>query len=341
MSDVVSPSPTDAAPAPTADVPTAEKNAPPTASRRGLLALVGASSANRPRLPMLTAVIDRLAGSLTTDFRNICRGNAEARTEQPRPTRFAEFMETVPAGSLIAVFRIGAWNGHCLAVIDGDLANIAIGLLLGGRGGPAASPPRRGYTAIERAVVERLARDQIAAGLARSFSPVTELEVRLDYLANEAADAAIAQPPAACLAWRVAVTAEGCEGSIEFLLPFASIEPIRAELSRDPASQGKDRDSVWRAHLQSELPLAGMVLRAVIERRRISATEVLRWRVGTTLPLNRHHEEPIDVFCHDLLVLRARMAEQEGRMALHIDERRFAEDWPDQMPPTPPRSPEP
>jgi flagellar motor switch protein FliM len=71
-----------------------------------------------------------------------------------------------------------------------------------------------------------------------------------------------------------------------------------------------------------------MALRAVIERRRISATEVLRWRVGSTLLLNRHHEEPIDVFCDDLLVLRARMAEQDGRIALHVEERRLAEDWP-------------
>jgi flagellar motor switch protein FliM len=71
-----------------------------------------------------------------------------------------------------------------------------------------------------------------------------------------------------------------------------------------------------------------MALKAVIESRRVSAAEILRWRVGSTLVLNRHHEEPIDVFCDDLLVLRARMAEQGGRIALHVEERRLAEDWP-------------
>jgi flagellar motor switch protein FliM len=277
---------------------------------------------------MLATVIDRLAGSLAADFRRISRGSSEARADQPRPVRFAEFMDAVSPTSLIAVMRIGAWNGHCLAVIDGDLATIAVGLLMGDRGGLAAPPARRGYTAIERAVVERLARDQIAANLAGSFAPVIELDIALDYMASGAAEAAIALPPATCLTWRVAVTVEGRDGSISFLLPYAAIEPIRAELSRDPAGSGLDRDPGWRAHLQAELPHAGMALRAVIERRRISATEVLRWRVGSTLLLNRHHEEPIDVFCDDLLVLRARMAEQDGRIALHVEERRLAEDWP-------------
>ncbi len=283
---------------------------------------------------MLAGIVDRLAGSIAISFRILGRGSADARTEQPRPTRFAEYMETVPPAALVAVMRIGTWGGNCLAVIDSDLANIAIGLLLGGRsdatgGGVPAAQSRQGYTAIERAVVERLGRDQIAGSLISAFAPVTELDVALDHVATDAAEAAIANPPAPCLAWRISVTVEGRDGSITFLLPYAAIEPIRPQLSRDPAGSGRDRDAAWRNHLEAELPLTEVPLRAVIERRRISATEVLRWHVGSTVSLNRRHDEPIDVFCDELLVLRARMAEHDGRIALHVEERRLAEDWPE------------
>lgn len=336
MSQSVSPSPTDAALAPPAVLPAAGESASPgVTERRGLLALVGDGAAKRPRLPMLTGVIDRLAGSLAARFRNLSRGGAEVRTEQPYPVRFAEFMETVPPLALIAVLRLGAWNGQCLAVIDGELADTAIALLLGGRFALAQVPARHGYTNIERAVVERLARDQIAGSLASAFAPVTELGVALDYLANDASEATVALPPAFCLTWRVAVTVEGREGSISFLLPYPAIEPIRAQLSSDPAGAGRDSDATWRAHLSAELPHAGMPLRAVIERRRISASEVLRWHVGSILALHRQHDEPIDVFCEDLLVLRARMAEQDGRIALHVEQRRLAEDWPAEPEPEP------
>ncbi len=275
---------------------------------------------------MLAGIIDRLAGSFATSFRMISRGTVEAKADQPRPVRFAEFMETPRPTDVIAVLRFGAWGGQCLAVIDSGMANIAVGLLMGGLTVPP--PGRRSYTAIERAVVERLARDQVAVNLASAFAPAADVDVMLDYLANDAAEAPIAIPAAPCLTWRVSVTVEGHTGSIAFLLPRAAIEPIRAQLSRDPAGPGKDSDAAWRAHLQSELPHAGMALKAVIESRRVSAAEILRWRVGSTLVLNRHHEEPIDVFCDDLLVLRARMAEQGGRIALHVEERRLAEDWP-------------
>jgi flagellar motor switch protein FliM len=191
---------------------------------------------------------------------------------------------------------------------------------------PALS--RRGYTAIERAVVERLARDQIAGSMTSAFAPAAELEVMLDHVATDAAEAAIANPPAPCIVWRVSLTVDGRDGSLTFLLPYAAIEPIKPQLSREPAGSGRDRDAVWRSHLETELPHTDVGLRAVIERRRISATEVLRWRVGSTVLLNRRHDEPIDVFCDDLLVLRARMAEHDGRIALHVEERRLAEDWP-------------
>jgi flagellar motor switch protein FliM len=284
---------------------------------------------------MLAGIVERLAGSFAISFRTMSRGSADARTEQPRPIRFAEFMDTIPPASLIVVMRLGIWGGNCLAVIDGELANIAIGLLLGGQGdamaGSVAAPqPRRGYTAIERAVVERLGRDQIAGSLISAFAPVTDLAVGLDYVAADAAEAAIANPPAPCLAWRISLTVEGQDGSISFLLPYAAIEPIRPQLSRDPAGAGRDRDAAWRHHLEAELPHTDVTVRAVIERRRISATEVLRWGIGSTVVLNRRHDEPIDVFCDDLLVLRARMAEHDGRIALHVEERRLAEDWPAQ-----------
>jgi flagellar motor switch protein FliM len=317
MSDSIS-SPASDASSPTAQAPIAQ-------ARGGMLALI---TDGRPRLPVLDGVIDRLTGYLSVSFRTMSRGNADAsRAEEPEPVTFAEFMATVPPKALFTVLRIGAWGGQCLAVIDGRLANSAIGLLLGGQADPTAAEPRV-HTAIERAVLERLARDLIATDMVRAFAPIVALDVTLDRVVSEPTDAVIARPKAPCLSWRIAVTIDGRESSIAFLLPYASVEPIRPLLSRDLSGTGPDRDPAWHAHLGSELPYVSVKLRAIIERRRVSATEVMRWRVGSTLMLNRRHDEPVDVFCDDLLVLRARMAEQDGRIALHVDERRLAEDWP-------------
>jgi flagellar motor switch protein FliM len=69
-------------------------------------------------------------------------------------------------------------------------------------------------------------------------------------------------------------------------------------------------------------------LRAVIEERQISTAEVMKWQVGSRLLLEKRQDEPIDVFCNELLVLRAAMADKEGRLALRVSERCLAQDWP-------------
>jgi flagellar motor switch protein FliM len=302
------------------------------ASGTGMRALVADDATGQPRLPMLVTVVERLAGMLTISFCKICRGAAIARAEEPKPIRFVEFTEHVHAPALIAVLRLGTWNGPCLAVIDHVLADTAIGLLLGGGGHAAGPMNKRDYTAIERTLLERLARDLIAINLARSFEQLTEVNVTLDRLAIDPADAAIARPRAQCLTWRISVTLDGRDGTIAFLLPYAAIEPIRPLLARDRSGAGQfgadgGGDPVWQSHLRTELPRVGMKVRAILERRRSTAGEVMNWKVGSTLVLNRRRDESLEVFCDDLLVLRARMAEQDGRIALHVDEKRIAEDW--------------
>ena len=110
---------------------------------------------------------------------------------------------------------------------------------------------------------------------------------------------------------------------------------MRERLSQGTGDDHRDSDAAWRAHLTAELPRTNIRLRAVIEQRRVQTAEILRWQVGSKLALRRRHDEPIDVFCNDILVLRGRIAEKDGLIALHIEERRTAEDWltPDAQPP--------
>jgi flagellar motor switch protein FliM len=139
---------------------------------------------------------------------------------------------------------------------------------------------------------------------------------------------AIVKPGAAAITFRADIEIAEMRGAAEFLIPLATLDSVKDRLARDVTESRPGRDAAWHAHLQTELPRTNVRLRAVIETRRVSTADLMRWRIGTHLPLSRRHDEPIDLVCGELPVLQARIAEKDGRIALHVEQRRLTEDWP-------------
>lgn len=303
---------------------------PATSPRAGVAVLIAGAMPSVERLPALHLVTDRLAQHMTTSLRAMSGETAEVSIEPARAVRCGEFLAAVPTPTMAAVIRIEPWGGACLAVLDAALTGAAIDLLLGGR--RSRSQPSEGllrpWTAIERAVVERLVADVLARDLARAFEPIAAMDCLLERMETAPGNAVIAKPGAAAIAFRVQVDIANVRGCVDFMIPMATLDPVKDRLSRELSDRKPGGDAAWYGHLQAELPHATVKLRAVVECRRISTSDVLRWKVGSHLPLNRRHDEPIDLLCGDLPVLHARIAEKSGHIALHIEQRRLAEDWP-------------
>jgi flagellar motor switch protein FliM len=297
------------------------------ANRTGLAVLATGGLPGLDRLPLLHTVLDRLAAALTGGFRTMLGPDAEVRVGPPRSLRLQEFRDRIVPGVPIAVLRFEPWGGTCLAVLDPGVAATAVEAMLGGGRRVTSDAVRRAYTAIEQAVIARMARDTIGRALATAFSIAGAAGIAMERLETDASRVTVGKPAAPGIALRADVRLGDSIGGIELLFPYASIEPMRDRLSQGTGDGQRDSDAAWRAHLTAELPLTHVRLRAVIAQRRVQAAEIMQWQVGSKLALRRRHDESIDVFCHNLLVLRGRIAEQDGHIALHIEERRTAEDW--------------
>jgi len=297
---------------------------------RGVAALIAGTMPAVERLPALQLIIDRLAQHMTASLRTLSGEAAEVSIEPARAVRCGEFLATLPTPTMAAVMRIEPWDGTCLAVLDAALTGAAIDLLLGGRRSRSQQSEglARAWTAIERAVVERLVADVLAKDLARAFEPIAMVDCRLERMETAPGNAAIAKPGAAAVAFRVQVEIADMRGSADFMIPMATLDAVKDRLTREVSDRKPGGDAAWHAHLQAELPHTSVKLRAIVECRRISTSDVLNWRVGSHLPLHRRHDEPIDLLCGDVPVLHARIAEKNGHIALHIEQRCLAEDWP-------------
>lgn len=296
--------------------------------QRGLGVLVG-GAVRFERLPMLDIVVDRLARAMTTSIRKFTADNADVAIEKTRPVRLGDFLNSISLPAMIAVIRAEQWDGYCLIALDSRLIGSTVDILLGGRKNQLQRIEGRPYTPIERTFVERFTNEVLMKDLKRAFEAVCEADFSLERFEVTPTYAAITKLSATAVTFRAEVMMEGDRGgNIDFLIPLAVLEPVRDVLSQEFVGKKQGGDTIWHSHLIEEVPQANVELRAVVEDRMISLAEVMRWGRGSVLVLNRHDEDSIDLFCEDLLVCRARIAEKDGRVALRVEESRIANDWP-------------
>lgn len=304
-----------------------DNSAVPT-PRTGLQALAAGAPVGIDKMPALRGIIDRIAPFLAETLQAATATPTEVAGGQVRALRFCEALSLLTPRALLAVLRADPWKTRIFASLDGPLIGALVQALLGGPRDAPAPALERPWTAIERSLVERLASDAVAIALSRAFAPVAPVQFTVERLLDIPLTTPFARPDAGVIVTRCGVTVHDVLGHIYILLPAAALEPAADLLAQAAGRPPHDDDPLWRTQLQAMLPHLTVTLRAVIEQRMVSAADIVGWRPGSKLMLDRRHDEPIDVLCSTLLVFRSRMAEKEGRIALHIDERRLAEDWP-------------
>ncbi len=289
--------------------------------RSGIDALINSNDITYERLPMLEVVFDRLERIMTTSVRNFTSENVDINLENITAQRFGDYLNSVPLPAMITVFKAIEWDNYGLITADSALIYAIVDVLLGGRRGTA--PMRiegRPYTTIEQRLVERLVR-LILGDLTQAFAPIVEVDFRFERMETNPRFAAIARPGNACVVFRMRIDLDDRGGTLEFLLPYATLEPARDLLLQMFMGEKFGRDSIWEGHLSREIWQTEVDLEAVLDEYTIMLGEVMNLKVGDVLHLNTRPDSSIVLRCGHVPLLRARVGKVRHRLAVHVEER--------------------
>ena len=289
--------------------------------KSGILSLVHSKDITYERLPMLEVVFDRLERMLTTSVRNFTSENVDINLESISAQRFGDYLNSVPLPAMISVFKAMEWDNYGLITVDSPMIYSIVDVLLGGRRGTV--PMRiegRPYTTIEASLVERLIR-LILDDLSQSFAPITTIHFRFERMETNPRFAAIARPGNACVVFKLRMDLEDRGGTIEFLIPYATLEPARDLLLQMFMGEKFGRDSIWENHLAREIWQTSVVLEAVLEEQTVSLRDVLGFRVGSTLRLTVQADTSITLRCGTVPIARGKVGRAGERIMVKIDER--------------------
>jgi flagellar motor switch protein FliM len=289
--------------------------------KSGIMSLVHSKEVTYERLPMLEVVFDRLERMLTTSVRNFTSDNVDISLENITAQRFGDYLNSVPLPAMISVFKAVEWDNYGLVTVDSPMIYSIVDVLLGGRRGTV--PMRiegRPYTTIEACLIERLIR-LILDDLSQAFAPITPVHFRFERTETNPRFAAIARPGNACVVFKLRIDLEDRGGTIEFLIPYATLEPARDLLLQMFMGEKFGRDSIWESHLAREIWLTDVELEAVLDEQVVSLGQVLDLRVGSVIPLSTRPDSIVRLRCGDVPMMTGRVGRLGERIVIEVEER--------------------
>jgi flagellar motor switch protein FliM len=287
-------------------------------SRSGLRAIVDSAMVSYERLPMLEIVFDRLVRLLTTSLRNFFSDNVEVSLSDINSVRFGDYINSIPLPTILSVFRAEEWDNFGLLTVDSTLAYSVIDVLLGGRRTTTTvRMDGRPYSTIETSLVRRML-DIVLADTEQAFEPLSPVHFSIDRIETNPRFASISRPANAAILIQLRIDMEGRGGSVEILLPYATIEPIRELLLQSFMGEKFGRDPIWEDHLATEIWQARSDIDAILYETNLPLRQMLAMKVGDTLMFDMEPDAPVKLKCGQVLLSEGRMGRVGEKIAVRV-----------------------
>jgi flagellar motor switch protein FliM len=284
----------------------------------GIRAIIDSGVVSYERLPMLEIIFDRLVRLTTSSLRQFTSDNVEVSLDRITSVRFGDYLNSIPLPAILAVFRAEPWDNYGLITVDSNLIYSVIDVLLGGR--RATTNMRiegRPYTTIESSMIRRMV-EVILADAEQAFAPVSSVRLAVDRIETNPRFAVISRHANAAILVKLRIDMEDRGGSVELLLPYATIEPIRDVLLQMFMGEKFGRDPIWEGHLATEIGHAEIAVDAVLYEAKLPLKRIMELEVGDTLELDLGPDAPITMRCGEVALTEGRMGRVGDRVAVRV-----------------------
>lgn len=254
----------------------------------GIELLINKKNVKYERLPMLEVIFDRLTRYMTKSIRGLTYENIEVSMNHIESMKFSDYLGNVNKNCLVVVIKAEEWGGFILLKINTDLVMFFIEVLLGGRKDNTKhinTNIEKKFSTLELKIFERVI-DLILTDLGSAFDPITYINFSLDRIETNPKFATITRDSNAVLKISMAMDIEGKKSDFDFVIPYATIEPVREILLQMFFGEKLGKDNIWELHLITELLETDTIIEALLKELTLPLQEVLSWKVGDTIQLN-------------------------------------------------------
>jgi flagellar motor switch protein FliM len=271
----------------------------------------------RGRMPTLDIINDRFAKTHRISLSGSLRRMLDINVCQAEMIKFGEFIRTLPVPTSLHILKMDPLRGHVLFMIESRLIFNLVDCFFGGSGRGSYKIEGRDFTSIEYRVIDKVVR-QVLVDLEQAWQPITA--VTFNFVRSEVNPqfATIIPPTDAVIVVRYELEMDRLMGRMALVLPYSTIEPIRAKLYASYQSDQLEVDHEWIIRLRRLLHEVPVQLSVELGSTMLNGSELMNMEVGDVIVLNNDFNKPLVVKVEGVPKLKANPGVYRGKMAFQM-----------------------
>jgi flagellar motor switch protein FliM len=274
----------------------------------------GAQRINRTQLPLLEEISKIFAARAGAALTGLLGRDASMQFDSLDSVKSADLHASLPVPATLAVVRLKPLPGFAFVSVEPALLLALLDGFFGGTGRPNADPQAAVAPAAQRFLALMLR--SFAADLATAWQPVSPIELELVKQETNPRLVQLGAASESVVVARFTVEFAARSGRIDWLMPDATLSPIREALSGDGAAAPARKQEAWGPSLTNALQDAQLNMRAVLAEAQISLRELVSLSPGDIIPIEAPQQ--VTLLAGDVALYRGRFGISQGHNALKI-----------------------
>ncbi len=276
------------------------------------------TEAFRGFVPNLDIIYDGYIRFNRITLSNRLRKSVEIKKVGARSYKFDDFLQTLPSPVCMAIFKLDPLKGAALVALDSSLAYCIVDSVLGGTSRTTIALNRL-FTNLELRLVETVLID-VLADLEKAWSPLYPAKLSLLRMEMNPRLVTIVPPEYQVVTMTIKVHIEDTVGTMIFVVPIMTIEPIRDKLKEGMQFDLMAIDPQWSYRLSSEILDAPLELSVELGNSTISLRELLELEAGDTIMLDKPCTSELLVKIEGVPKYQAIPGTRHGNKAMQISD---------------------
>ena len=271
----------------------------------------------RGRMPTLDIIYERFIRLFRMSLSNSLRKIATLSIVSTDLIKFGEFANTLPIPSCMGILRFDSLKGSGLLVFESKLAYALVDSFFGGTDRVYSKVDNKDFTRIEMTIMRKVMELAIK-DMEEAWTPVHKLDISVMRTEVNPQFVGVVPPSDVVVATTFEVELENASGTIAFVIPYGTLEPVKQKLNAQFQTETDHVDREWTGKMEEHIRSADMNVCVNLGSATISVADLVNLSIGDVIPLTQDADGELEVMVEGVPKFKCLIGASRGNRAIQV-----------------------